>query len=139
MQSFVHLNVHSEYSPMAGVSSLEELCTAARAQGGDTLALTDTNGLYGAIRFVDVARHNQLNPILGAEVTHAHHRAVLLAKTPEGYANLCRLLSARHSDDDFQLIRAVAHYRRDLVVCSDDLAALMAWKKLKVRDLLCCR
>ena len=104
MPSFVHLNVHSEYSLMAGVSSLEELCTAARAQGADTLALTDTNGLYGAIRFVEVARQHGLNPILGAEVTHEHHRAVLLAKTPEGYANLCRLLSARHSDDDFELV-----------------------------------
>jgi error-prone DNA polymerase len=91
--------------------------------------------LYGAIRFVEVARHHGLNPILGAEVTHEHHRAVLLAKTPEGYANLCRLLSARHSDDDFELVGAVAHYRRGVVVCSDDLAALMAWKKLKVRNL----
>ena len=29
----------------------------------------------------------------------------------------------------------MAHYRRGVVVCSDDLAALMAWKKLKVRNL----
>ena len=120
---------------MAGVSALEELCAAARGQGADALALTDTNGLYGAIRFVDVARYYGLKPILGAEVTHKHHRAVLLAKTPDGYANLCRLLSARHSDDNFELIREVAHHRRGLVVCSDDLAALMAWKKLKVRNL----
>ena len=120
---------------MAGVSSLEELCEAVRAQGADTLALTDTNGLYGAIRFVDVARHHGLKPILGAEVTHKHHRAVLLIKAPEGYANLCRLLSARHSDGDFELIKAVAKYWRGLVVCSDDLAALMAWKQLRVRDL----
>ncbi len=120
---------------MAGVSSLEELCAAARTQGADTLALTDTNGLYGVIRFVDVARYHGLKPILGAEVTHAQHRAVLLARTPEGYANLCRLLSARHSDDNFALITAVAHHRGGLVVCSDDLAALRAWKNLKVRNL----
>ena len=40
MASFVHLHVHSDYSPMEGVSFLEELCWAARLQGADTLALT---------------------------------------------------------------------------------------------------
>ncbi|MGH8701930.1 MAG: PHP domain-containing protein, partial [Burkholderiales bacterium] len=90
------------------MSSLEALCEAARAQGADTLALTDTNGLYGAIRFLEVAKQAGLRPIIGAELTHeeaehaqARHRAVLLAKTAEGYANLCRLLSARHCDASF--------------------------------------
>ena len=54
--AFVHLHTHSSYSPMQGVPTLEALCQAVRAQGQDTLALTDTNGLYGAIRFLDVAR-----------------------------------------------------------------------------------
>jgi DNA polymerase III alpha subunit len=92
---FVHLHTHSSYSPMWAVPSLETLCQTARAQGQHTLALTDTNGLYGAIRFLEVARHEGLKAIIGAELVHGAHRAVLLAKTPIGYANLCRLLSAR--------------------------------------------
>ena len=75
---------------MQGVSSLQSLCEAAHAQGAKSLALTDTNGLYGAIRFVDMARRTGLCPILGAELTHKSGRAVLLAKTPDGYGNLCR-------------------------------------------------
>ncbi len=67
--SFVHLHVHSDYSPMEGVSSLKELCETARAHGADTLALTDTNGLYGAIRFLEIAKETGLRPILGAEVS----------------------------------------------------------------------
>lgn len=47
--SFVHLHTHSSYSPMSGVPTVEALCQAAKAQGLDFLALTDTNGLYGAI------------------------------------------------------------------------------------------
>jgi error-prone DNA polymerase len=127
---------------MRGVSSLESLCEAARAQGADTLALTDTNGFYGAIRFLEVARQVGLRPILGAELTHedaAHarvcHRAVLLAKTAEGYANLCRLLSARHCDASFEFIPAVARYRTGLIVLSDDLPALTAWKRASPEDL----
>jgi len=46
--AFVHLHSHSSYSPMQGVPTLEALCQAIKEQGQDTLALTDTNGLYGA-------------------------------------------------------------------------------------------
>ena len=135
MQPFVHLHVHSNYSPMAGVSSLENLCQTASAQGADALALTDTNGLYGAIRFVEVAKRTGLKPILGAELVSGQHRAVLLAKTPDGYSNLCRLLSDRHCDSAFDMISAVACHARGLVVLSDDAAALNAWKKHRLRDL----
>jgi error-prone DNA polymerase len=132
---FVHLHVHSSYSPMRGVSSLEDLCAAARAQGAERLALTDTNGLYGAVRFVDIARQHGLKPILGAELVHDAHRAVCLAKDAEGYANLCRILSERHCDKSFDAIAAVARYRRGLVVLSDDPAALKAWSDPSREDL----
>ena len=74
---FVHLHTHSSYSPMWGTSTLEALCEAVRSQGHDTFALTDTNGLYGAIRFLEVAKRAGLKPILGTEIIHAQHRAVL--------------------------------------------------------------
>ena len=134
MLPFVHLHVHSNYSSLAGVCSLEDLCETSHAQGAETLALTDTNGLYGAIRFVEVAKRTGLKPILGAELVHEQHRAVLLAKTPDGYANLCRLLSARHCDSAFDFISAVTCYARGLFVLSDDSTALIAWKKRRLRD-----
>jgi error-prone DNA polymerase len=120
---------------MQGVPTLDALCQAARAQGQDTLALTDTNGLYGAIRFLDVARETGLKPILGAELVHGAHRAVLLAKTPSGYANLCRILSVRHGDDTFHFIHTVAQHCEGLVILSDDRAALEAWQQGSVEDL----
>ncbi len=120
---------------MEGVSFLEELCWAARLQGADTLALTDTNGLYGAIRFVEVARKAGLRPILGAELRYEQHRVVLLVKTAQGYANLCRLLSARHSEAPFGFVAAVARHRHGLILLSDDAVALTAWKKDSSEDL----
>ena len=80
---FVHLHVHSEYSAMSGVSSLEALCRSARRCGFPALALTDTNGLYGAIRFIEETKQQGLRPILGAELTTADHRAILLVKSPD--------------------------------------------------------
>lgn len=105
------------------------------AHGQDTLALTDTNGLYGAIRFLDVARQAGLKPILGAELVHQRHRAVLLAKTPAGYANLCRILSARYSDEPFDGIQTVARHRDGLIILSDDVTALTVWRQDSAEDL----
>jgi error-prone DNA polymerase len=132
---FVHLHVHSDYSPMRGVSSLERLCVSARQQGLQALALTDTNGLYGAIRFIEQAKQQSLRPILGAELTTDQHRAVLLVKTMDGYANLCRLLSARHCDPTFDYIGAVTRHRSGLILLTDDEAALTAWMKASEEDL----
>ena len=132
---FVHLHVHSDYSPMRGVSSLEELCVSAQRQGFPTLALTDTNGLYGAIRFIEQAKQHSLRPILGAELTTDDHRAVLLAKTPEGYANLCRLLSERHCDPTFDFVASISRYRSGLILMTDDEMALAAWAKESQQDL----
>lgn len=132
---FVHLHVHSDYSAMRGVSSLEELCAATRQKGLRTMALTDTNGLYGAIRFLEQARHEGLRPILGAELTTDAHRALLLVKTPDGYANLCRLLSERHCAPSFDFVETVAHYRDGLIVATDDETALTVWAADDRQDL----
>lgn len=133
--TFVHLHTHSLYSPMQGVPTLEALCEAVRDQGQNRLALTDTNGLYGAIRFIEVARDAGLKPILGAELVHETRRAVLLVKTPIGYANLCRILSARHCDEVLDFTDTVARHRAGLVILSDDCAALTAWSQDSDEDL----
>ena len=131
----VHLHTYSSYSPMYGVPTLEALCDAIRRQGGTTLALTDRNGLYGAIRFLEVARKQGLKPIIGAELVSGVHRAVLLAKTPEGYANLCQLISSRHCDESFHVIESVAQHRAGLIILSDDAPALRAWRAASCDDL----
>ncbi|MFO0772690.1 MAG: DNA polymerase III subunit alpha [Nitrospiraceae bacterium] len=133
--SFVHLHTHSSYSPMWGVPTVKTLCQAAQSQGQDYLALTDTNGLYGAIRFLEVAREHGLKPILGAELVSGQHRAVLLAKNVTGYGNLCRILSARHCDASFEFIETVTRHRTGLVLLSDDPVALTAWQAESAEDL----
>ncbi|MBK9949298.1 MAG: DNA polymerase III subunit alpha [Nitrospira sp.] len=120
---------------MWGVPTVEAFCQAAQSQGQDSLALTDTNGLYGAIRFLEVAREHGLKPILGAELVSGQHRAVLLAKNPSGYANLCRILSARHCDESFEFIETVTQHRSGLVLLSDDPVALLAWQEDSRDDL----
>ena len=133
--AFVHLHTHSSYSPMWGVPTLEAICQAVIDRGQECLALTDTNGLYGAIRFLEIAREHGLKPIIGAELIAGPHRVVLLAKNTTGYANLCRILSARHCDASFDFIPTVTQHRTGLVILSDDPIALPAWQAESGEDL----
>ena len=91
---YVELHCHSYYSLLDGASSPEALVERAAALGYPALALTDHNGLYGAVRFWQAAREHGLKPIFGAEVTlESLEHLTLLAETQVGYANLCRLIS----------------------------------------------
>ena len=93
---FVHLHVHSHFSFCRGVDGLRELCRATRARGMDALAVTDTNGLYGLVWFLQFAREEGIRPIVGAETVWGGEQAVVLVRDRTGYAGLCRLLSRLH-------------------------------------------
>lgn len=120
---FTHLQTRSHYSLMRGAAGLEALCVAARERGMRALALTDIDGIYGAVRFREIATAAGLRPIVGAEVTSPDPRrraagetATLLVKTRQGYANLCRILTRRHLEAAFALAPAVAEHAGGLVV-----------------------
>lgn len=132
---FVHLNVHSEYSALEGGSSLEALCRAASKRGFHRLALTDTNNLYGAVNFQEIAKRNGLKPIFGAELRHQQKRALLLVKNRTGYGNLCRILSARHEDTGFDLMQTVTRFREGLILITDCAETINAWKRNSKEDL----
>ena len=135
MESFIHLNVHSEYSRGWGIGSVDELCLAARKLGIRQLALTDTNGLYGMIFFLEAAREAGLTPILGSEILFDGQRAVLIVKNRDGYANLCRILSERHCRRDFDLAQTIRERRHGLVVFSDDFSLLKVLRRDSTEDL----
>ncbi len=133
MTDFVHLQVRSHYSLMRGAASLEALCGAAAERGMRAIACTDVDGLYGAVRFREIALASGLRPVLGAEVTapdarraRAGERATLLVKTREGYANLCGILTRRHLDPGFSVLEALRAGSGGLVVLSPSLAVLQA-------------
>ncbi|MEE4351577.1 MAG: DNA polymerase III subunit alpha [Desulfatiglans sp.] len=133
--NFVHLNVHSHYSKGWGIPTIEELCGAAKEMGLKQLALTDTNGLYGLIFFIQTARDMGIEPIVGSEIVCGPRRAVLLVKSRKGYENLSQIISARHCHKDFDLIDTLKERRQGLIVLSDDLLLLKSLKGEGVKDL----
>ncbi|MDQ7063529.1 MAG: DNA polymerase III subunit alpha [candidate division KSB1 bacterium] len=135
---FVHLHLHSNYSFCRGANSLEDLCTALKAQGASTFALTDLDGLYGVVWAQQAAELAGLRMIVGAELRAGRTRAVLLVKETAGYANLCQLISEKHAQerpDDGWLVRALRRRREGLVVLSDSPALLQALRRDGADDL----
>ncbi|MGN6611586.1 MAG: DNA polymerase III subunit alpha [Angustibacter sp.] len=69
--SFVHLHVASGYSLRYGASSPQALVDRAGELGLSALALTDRDGLYGAVKFVLACRRAGIAPILGVDLATA--------------------------------------------------------------------
>jgi len=93
---YAEWHCHSAFSFLDG-ASLPKLAATAHELGYSALALTDHNGLYGSMAFAQAAKPLGLQAITGAEVTLVDGvHLTLLAETPQGYANLCRLLTETH-------------------------------------------
>ncbi len=95
--NFTHLHVHSNFSFLDGGSSVGQLLDRAKEVGCESLALTDHNGLYGAVRFYDYAKRIGVKPIIGVELDlESGHHLVLLARNLNGYSNLCKIITRAH-------------------------------------------
>jgi len=98
---YVELHAHSAFSFLDGASTPTELAAAATELGYPAFALTDHDGVWGSMEFVDACTAFETRAITGAEVSVrvgprvAH--ITLLVENAAGYHNLCRLLTAAHS------------------------------------------
>ena len=97
---FSHLNVSSAYSAHYGVTRPEYLVAAAQSMGFEALAITDRDGLYGAIKHIGAAIKSGIYPIVGVNLEVYDEvslgRVVVLAHGHDsgaGWAALCRTVS----------------------------------------------
>ncbi|GGO95408.1 DNA polymerase III subunit alpha [Wenjunlia tyrosinilytica] len=122
MSGFTHLHVASGFSLRYGASHPEQLVERAVERGLGALALTDRDGVAGAVRFTKACREAGVRPLLGVElavapfkaaaataprrrtpvkggafIDESRPRVVLLARDDDGWAALCRLVGAAHS------------------------------------------
>ncbi|MFM7014246.1 MAG: DNA polymerase III subunit alpha [Actinomycetota bacterium] len=93
--SFTHLNVSSAYSFHFGTTKPDALAAAAAAMGFTALAITDRDGLYGAVKHIAACLENNLSPIVGVRLEVAGLGLVtVFARTGRaGWAALCKVVS----------------------------------------------
>ncbi len=122
---FVPLVNRSAFTFYSGAMSVEQLVGACAGRGYAAAGLCDRNGLYAAVRFYKAAKRAGIKPVLGAEITGdgsreqgaGRRRSVgsscgsasrfplpaplfVFAKTNEGYARLCHLITRRNLEPD---------------------------------------
>ncbi|HSH62250.1 MAG TPA: error-prone DNA polymerase [Acidimicrobiales bacterium] len=102
---YAELHCHSNFSFLDGASHPEELAEEAARLGLTALALTDHDGMYGAVRFAEAADAAKLPTVFGAELSLGLTKPqngipdpegthlVVIARDPDGYARLCRAIS----------------------------------------------
>jgi len=96
--SFIHLNVASGYSLKYGTTQPSDLVQRAAEFEMPALALTDRDGLAGAIRFTQSCVDYGIAPIIGVncaiDLGDSKGRITLLAHSDGGWRSLCRLMTS---------------------------------------------
>jgi len=80
-----------------------KLITRAKNLHMSHMALTEVNGLWGFIRFVQLAKEQGIKPIAGTNLVTAMDDIILLVENQTGYENMCRIISRVHNDPDVSI------------------------------------
>jgi DNA polymerase-3 subunit alpha len=144
VKSFVHLQVHSEYSFLQAPVRIPALLKKAKELGQTALALTDHGFMFGILDFyMEMDKKKELQSvkrILGSHIyletdgakpgdRSSYNRLTLLAKNQEGYKNLIKITSETYtSEEKFQKIPAISldflsQHKEGLIAIAGDLAS----------------
>lgn len=147
--SFVPLHVHSQYSILDALATVEGLAEKSKAFGFPACAITDHGNLYGAVDFYKACKGQGVKPLIGCEVyvapgsrlekkkepgAKAAYHLTLLAKDKKGYANLCALSSKGHLEGFYYYPRIdkglLKEHSQGLICLSGCLQSIIAEKAL---------
>ncbi len=110
---YAELHAHSAYSFLDGASSPRELVAEAQRLGLSALAVTDHDGLYGAVQLAQAAKGTGVATVFGTELSLAADREertghadppgahlLLLARDADGYRSLSKAIGDAHLRGD---------------------------------------
>lgn len=131
----IPLHTHSNYSLLQGTGTIDNLITKAKEYNLPSLALTDTNGMYGLIPFAKKSLESGIKPILGAYIDDPKSSKInclVLAKNIEGFSELCKLITLRKLNDDFSLVNLLNVTFKNLFIISRSIDLLKSIKRKDV-------
>ena len=86
---YAALQVKSCYSILNSLNDISSITKLAAEYGYLSLAITDTDNMFGVMEFYNACKKNNIKPIIGLEVSKYH--ILLYAKNNKGYKNLIKL------------------------------------------------
>ena len=137
----IPLHVHSNYSLLEGVITIDEILGKSINYGLNSITLTDTNGMYGLVSFYKKAKERGINPILGTYIDEPTTKetplsfirrgargevpyALFLAKNFDGYSDICRIITSRKLKEDFSLFRLLQNEFPNLFILTSSIELL---------------
>ena len=117
--SFTHLHVASGFSFKYGTTLPDALVAQARDFGMHSMALTDRDGLSGAIRFTQSCLENQISPIIGIDISYENQTRITLLATPgKGWSSLVRVVTQLKNYGapcDLNFLKQNSNYTKNLL------------------------
>ena len=112
------LDVKTSYSILSSLVRIDKLTEKAKELGYFSLAITDSNNMFGTYEFYLSCKKNDIKPIIGIKIENNRDKFILLAKNNDGYKNLIKIatiISEGNIDND------------TLVKYSNNLILIMPW------------
>jgi len=156
---FAHLHLHSHYSLLDGMSTIDEILSRVKELEMESAALTDHGNLYGAIEFYKKAKEKGIHPVIGCELYLAprtiydkdpnfdanYFHLLVFAKNNTGYKNLLKLISLANLEGFYYKPRVdknlLKEYHEGLIATSGCLTgeipkAILNKNKNKIKTLV---
>ncbi len=153
MANFVHLHNHTDFSLLDGAAKIPDMVAKAKSYGMTHLAITDHGNMFGALKFYQECRNQEITPIVGCEVyvtdgsrfdrkrnangERESFHLILLAKNNEGYKNIMRISSLGYTEGFYYRPRVdwetLEKYSDHIVCLSACLAGKVAYLLTKDR------
>lgn len=99
-ETFVHLQLHSEFSLVDGIVRIEKLAKKCAEFHQPAVAITDWSNVYGAVKFYRACLKQGVKPIIGCDLWIENSmggdeldRVTLLCQNNDGYRNLSKMLT----------------------------------------------
>ena len=108
-EPFVPLRIYSSFTMLEGAIDPKAIAKLAKERGFPAIAMTDRNGLYGAMIFAGACRDAGIQPIIGTTLgvrrpgSDVVDWLTLLVQSDAGWLNLCHLVSAAHLDRPLEM------------------------------------
>ena len=85
------LEVKTSYSILNSLNDIKKLVSLAKDYGYTHLAITENNNMFGVMEFYQECKKNDIEPIIGIELTIDNKHIILYAKNNSGYKNIIKL------------------------------------------------
>ncbi len=115
----IPVHIHTNHSLLQSTVKIDELINKCKAENITALTVTDTNSMAGLIQFAKRAREENIKPLFGSYINDRINDelyVLLIAKNNQGYSDICRIITQRKLNDDFELKSIIQKRLKNLII-----------------------